>query len=218
MTPTHPETGYGYIQSGDIADGDVRNVLAFKEKPSLDVALHYIAEGGYYWNSGIFIWDASTVEAAIRTFQPSIAEKMDRMAKSFYSPAERDTVAKIFPECEKISIDYAVMEPLGGKEVQLNGQTSGIFVLPANFGWSDLGTWGSLHNQLTKDDKGNATSGSGNISFVESNNCVVRTSSGLNIVVQGLDGYIIAEDHGTLLICKQDQEQRIKEFSDSLNK
>ncbi len=215
MTPTRPETGYGYIQSGDVEDRDVLRVKAFKEKPELSVALSYLAEGGYYWNSGLFLWEAATAEAAIRKFQPDIAVKMDEMAEDFYTPRERDTVRRVFPECKSISIDYAVMEPLGGRNVSLLGRESGVCVLPADFGWSDLGTWGSLHSQLEKDADGNSSTG-GTIRFVESSDCIVRTSSGLKIVLQGLEGFIVAEDGGTMLICRKDQEQRIKQFSETL--
>ncbi len=216
MTPTRPETGYGYIQSGDVDDRDVLKVKAFKEKPALDVAMGYLAEGGYYWNSGLFLWEAATAEAAIRQFQPEIAAKMDEMAKSFYTETEREVVNNLFPECKSISIDYAVMEPLGGKDVTLRGSESGVCVLPADFGWSDLGTWGSLHNQLDKDEAGNAYAGSGQVSFIESSDCVVRTSGDMRIVLQGLEGYIVAEDDGTLLVCQKSQEQRIKQFSETL--
>ncbi len=217
MTPTRPETGYGYIQAGNVEDRDVLRVSAFKEKPDLDVAMSYLAEGGYYWNSGLFLWEAATAEAAIRQFQPEIAAKMDEIAVDFYTPRERETVERLFPECKSISIDYAVMEPLGGKDVHLLGRESGVCVLPADFGWSDLGTWGSLHNQLDKDDSGNSSTG-GIVRFVESADCIVRTSSGMQIVLQGLEGYIVAEDGGTLLICRKDQEQRIKQFSETLSK
>ena len=215
MTPTRPETGYGYIQSGGVEDSDVLRVKAFKEKPDHDVAMSYLAEGGYYWNSGLFLWEAATAEAAIREFQPDIAALMDAMAVDFYTPRERGTVDRLFPQCKSISVDYAVMEPLGGKEVHLLGKESGVCVLPSDFGWSDLGTWGSLHNQLEKDGCGNSSTG-GRVRFVESADCIVRTSSGLKIVLQGLDGFIVAEDEGTLLICRKDQEQRIKQFSDTL--
>lgn len=222
MTPTRPETGYGYIQSAGAIDGNgsdaIHRVAAFKEKPAHDVALRYLAEGGYYWNSGLFLWEAQTAEAAIRTFQPAIADIMDRMAPHFYTTKEQEVVNELFPQCPSISIDYAVMEPLGGADVQLLGQPAGVSVLPADFGWSDLGTWGSLQGQLHADDQGNAVAGNAHVSFVESSDCVVRTSSGLNMVLQGLDGYIVAEDNGTLLICRKDQEQRIKQFSETLKK
>ena len=218
MTPTRPETGYGYIQGGEaVADG-ILAVRAFKEKPSLDVAVQYLADGGYFWNSGLFLWEAKTAEAALRRFQPEIADKMDKMAADFYTERERAAVDRLFPECPSISVDYAVMEPMGGAKVSLLGRESGVYMLPADFWWSDLGTWGSLHNQLEKDADGNSLAGSGNVSFIESRDCIVRTSSGMNIVLQGLEGYIVAEDSGTVLICKKNQEQRIKQFSETLKK
>lgn len=218
MTPTRPETGYGYIQAGSHLNANVLSVKAFKEKPSLQTAVRYLADGGYYWNSGIFLWEARTAEAALRQFQPDIAALMDQLAPTLYTPAETPTLAQIFPQCPNISIDYAVMEPLGGSNTPLLDRQGGVCVLPANFGWSDLGTWGSLHNQLAKDPDGNAQSGAGNVSFIESSDCIVRSSSGMDIVLQGLQGYIVAEDHGTILICQKNQEQRIKQFSETLKK
>lgn len=219
MTPTHPETGYGYIQGGaPVADG-VLAVRAFKEKPSLPVAMKYLAEGGFYWNSGLFLWEARTAEAALRRYQPPIAALMDEMAPDLYTGRESEALGRLFPQCPNISVDYALMEPMseGGGEGLL-GREGGVFVMPADFGWSDLGTWGSLHNQLEKDPEGNASAGGGSVSFVESRDCIVRSSSGMDIVVQGLDGYIVAEDHGTILICEKTQEQRIKQFSETLKK
>lgn len=219
MTPTHPETGYGYIQGGDAVGGGIRAVRAFKEKPSLPVAMRYLAEGGFFWNSGLFLWEARTAEAALRRNQPPIAKLMDEIAPHLYTGGERGALERLFPQFPNISIDYAVMEPMGGDGGEgLLGREGGVFVLPADFGWSDLGTWGSLHNQLEKDPDGNAIAGGGSVSFVESRDCIVRSSSGMDIVVQGLDGYIVAEDHGTILICEKTQEQRIKQFSETLKK
>ncbi len=218
MSPTRPDTGYGYIQSAHKASGNVLAVGAFKEKPVLEVAQKYLAEGGYFWNAGIFLWDVRTAVDAIRKFEPEVAELMDAMATSFYTSAEKDTVANLFPKCKNISIDYAVMERLAGHAETLGGRESGVYVLPANFGWSDLGTWGSLHTQLSKDDGGNAVSGSGEVVFVESHDCVVRAVGGKKMVLQGLEGYIVAEDNNTLLVCKKQDEQRIKQFSELLKK
>ncbi|MBP5364466.1 MAG: mannose-1-phosphate guanylyltransferase [Bacteroidales bacterium] len=218
MKPTYPNTGYGYIHSGKKVDDFTNEVQAFKEKPQLEVAKQYLAEGGYYWNGGIFLWDAATAEAAIRAFEPEMAALFDQMAADFYTEKEQTTVDEVFPQCKNISIDYAVMERLGGKHTELNGKEAGVYVMPSDFGWSDLGTWGSLHTQLDKDTQNNAVVGKDSVSLIESQNCVVRASGKLQMVLQGLDGYIVAEDDGVLLICKKDQEQRIKEFSSTINK
>lgn len=210
MSPTRPDTGYGYIHSGvPVAGSPVLAVQAFKEKPVLEVAQRYLAEGGYYWNAGIFLWEVATVEKAIRRFEPEMAAILDEMGRDFYTPQEQERVNCLFPTCKSISIDYAVMERLSGQD---GLGSDGLYVLPGDFGWSDLGTWGSLYARLEKDDEGNAVVGDG-VTMIESRGCVVRAPHGKKMVLQGMDDYIVAEDQGTLLICKKDQEQRIKEFS-----
>ncbi len=210
MQPTFPNTGYGYIHSGQrVAGSEINQVQAFKEKPSLEVARQYLAEGGYHWNAGIFLWDAATAVDALRRYEPDMAAILDEMGESFYTPAEQETVNRLFPTCKNISIDYAVMERLSGTA---NGDNDGLYVLPGDFGWSDLGTWGSLYEQLEKDGEGNAVVGE-RVNMIESSGCVVRAPQGKRMVLQGMEDFIVAEDNGVLMICKKDQEQRIKEFS-----
>lgn len=219
MRPSRPDTGYGYIQSGLQVDGsDILQVKAFREKPNYETAVTYYKDASYNWNAGIFMWDAATAEAALRQFEPEMAAIFDKINDSFYSANEQSVVNELFPNCNKISIDYAVMERLAGKSITLNGKESGVFVLPADFGWSDLGTWGSLYVQTPKDSAKNAIIGANNVSVIESSDCIVRASGDIKMVLQGLEGYIVADDNGTLLVCKKDQEQRIKEFSASLDK
>ena len=154
----------------------------------------------YYWNAGIFVWNIDTISKAIRTFQPQLASIMDEMAPSFYTEQEKEVVGKLFPTCEKISIDYAVME-----------KSKEIFTLPAEFGWSDLGSWGSLRTLLPQDEAGNAKVGK-DIRLYECKNCVVHAVDESKVVVQGLDGYIVAEKNRQLLVCSLKEEQRIKDF------
>mgnify|MGYP000254414825 CR=1 FL=1 len=175
-------------------------VEAFKEKPNLETAEQYLAAGNYYWNAGIFVWNIDTISKAIRSFQPNLASIMDEMAPSFYTEQEKEVVGKLFPTCEKISIDYAVME-----------KSKDIFTLPAEFGWSDLGSWGSLRTLLPQDEDGNAKVGK-DIRLYECKNCVVHAADESKVVVQGLDGCIVAEKNGRLLVCSLKEEQRIKEF------
>ncbi len=216
MMPTRPDTGYGYIQAGKrVLDSNFFEVKAFKEKPALDVAKKYLSAGGYYWNAGIFLWRADTAAAAIRHFEPEIAAILDQMAVDFYTEHEQATVDRLFPQCKSISIDYAVMEPLGGRSMELNNRPSSVYVLPSNFGWSDLGTWGSLYAQLSKDENDNAVVGEEHVSLIESKNCVVRASGSVKMVLQGMEDFVVVDDNGTLLICKKNQEQRIKEFSET---
>ena len=201
IKPCRPETGYGYIAAGEEVDQDIRKVDEFKEKPDLKTAQQYVDAGNYFWNAGIFVWNVKTIEEAIRRYAPGIAEVFDRIYPEFYTEREKETIEELFPTCESISIDYAVME-----------KAERIYVLPAEFGWSDLGSWGSLHSLLPKDNRNNAIVGE-NIRLYECNNCIVHTPHLKQAVIQGLDGYIIAEKEGTLLICKLAEEQRIKEFS-----
>ena len=203
IKPTRPETGYGYIAAGDqiMTDKEIFTVDAFKEKPDRETADRYLAEGNYFWNAGIFVWNVRTITSVMRVYAPGIAQIFDRIFPDFYTEKENETIKKLFPTCEAISIDYAVME-----------KAQEIYVLPASFGWSDLGTWGALRGLLPQDKSGNATVGA-DVRLYESKNCIVHTSEEKRVVIQGLDGYIIAEKDNTLLICKLEEEQRIKEFS-----
>ncbi len=205
MTPTRPETGYGYIQA-DLSSSSLRNseifrVDSFREKPDLETAKLYIQKKHYFWNAGIFMWNVSTIVNAFRMYQPAMAKMFESLNGFYGTPQEQEMIDKTFPECESISVDYAIME-----------KAEEIFVCPASFGWSDLGTWGSLLAQTKKDIYGNSCIGDG-ISLFETNNCIIHTAQEKKVVVQGLDGYIVAEHDGTLLICKLSEEQRIKQFS-----
>ena len=203
MKPNRPETGYGYIAAADQlqTDKEIYTVDAFKEKPDKETAEKYLAEGNSFWNAGIFVWNVRTITSVMRVYAPGIAQIFDRIFPDFYTEKENETIKKLFPTCESISIDYAVME-----------KAQEIYVLPASFGWSDLGTWGALRGLLPQDKSGNATVGT-DIRLYESKNCIVHASEEKRVVIQGLDGYIIAEKDNTLLICKLEEEQRIKEFS-----
>ena len=205
MKPNRPETGYGYIQA-DLSTSSLRNkevfrVDSFREKPNLQTAQEYIKKNNYFWNAGIFIWNVNTIVNAFRVYQPSMAKIFESMLPVYGTEKEQEEINHLFPECENISVDYAIME-----------KAEEIFVCPADFGWSDLGTWGSLHEQSKKDLYGNACIGP-QIDIVESHNCIIHTTQEKKVVIQGLDGYIVAENDNTLLICKLSEEQRIKQFS-----
>ena len=203
ISPTRPETGYGYIQcSGeDFADGRIQPVLSFREKPSHDVAKQYLEDGGYLWNAGIFVWNVSTIVDSMRMFVPELAAKMDLMSESFYTPSEAQAVAEIFPACEKISIDYAVME-----------KADYIFTIPGSFGWSDVGTWGSLWTLLPHDQDGNAVIGE-NVHLYDCKGCIVHAPKASSVVLEGLEDCIVVERDGRVLICSLKEEQRIKDFA-----
>ena len=209
MMPTRPETGYGYIKrlqdykttsQQDKVQSSIFKVEAFKEKPNLETAKSYLNEGGYYWNAGIFIWNAKMVVNTISNLVPDLASVFDNIEPYFYTEKEQEIVNQYFSTCPNISIDYAVME-----------KSKEVFVYPANFGWSDLGTWGSLYTHLQHDENNNASVGQ-NINLIECKNCVVHTPKERKVVIQGLDNYIIAENDNTLLICKKDDEQKIKDW------
>lgn len=205
MKPTRPETGYGYIQA-DLSSCSPRNkeifrVDSFREKPDLETAKKYIQNKSYFWNAGIFIWSVNTIVNAFRIYQPAISKIFESMQPVYGTPKEQEEIDLRFPECENISVDYAIME-----------KAEEIFVCPADFGWSDLGTWGSLLVQTKKDLYGNGVIGE-NVSLFDTHNCIVHTLDKKKVVIQGLDGYIVADDGNKLLICKLSEEQRIKQFS-----
>lgn len=202
MMPTRPETGYGYIAAQGEADAKgICKVEAFKEKPDVETAKGYLAAGNYFWNAGIFVWNADTITNAIRRYAPQIAGVMDELEPALFTDKEAEELKRLFPTCEKISIDYAVME-----------KAEDIFVLPAEFGWSDLGSWGSLRTLLPQDEAGNAKVG-GRVDMYNCRNCVVHAAEEKRVVLEGLDGYIVAEKNGQLLVCRLSEEQRIKEFA-----
>lgn len=206
MKPTRPETGYGYIEA-DLSYSSTNNkeiyrVDSFKEKPDLATAEKYLTKNTFYWNSGIFIWNVNTIVSALRVYQPSISKVFENLLPYYYTDKEQELINQNFPSCENISIDYAIME-----------KVDEIYVFPADFGWSDLGTWGSLLANSPRDGHNNALIGD-NIKMYESRNCVIHTTQEKKVVIQGLDGYIVAEKDNTLLICRLSEEQRIKDFAE----
>lgn len=209
IQPSRPETGYGYVEVESVQSsvascqsatqncaGEIRRVVAFKEKPDLETAERYLEAGNYLWNAGIFVWNVKTITEAIKTYKPNIASDMEGMK------TEAD-VQEVFPQCEKISIDYAVMEPAAA-----DGK---VYTHPADFGWSDLGNWASLHDKLQKDSSNNGAVG--NVQMYECRDCVVHAEEAGKVVLQGLEGYIVSAKGDRILVCKRSEEQRIKDFS-----
>ena len=205
MKPTRPETGYGYIQAdlsaSSLLNKELYRVDSFREKPDLATAQDYIGRNNYFWNAGIFIWNVSTIVNAFRVYQPRMAKLFEQMNDVYGTDNEQTVVNDKFPQCENISVDYAIME-----------KADEIFVCPADFGWSDLGTWGSLQQQSHRDLYGNAVVGN-DVSLYDTRSCIIHTAQEKKVVVQGLEGFIVAEHDDTLLICKLSEEQRIKQFS-----
>ena len=200
MQPSRPETGYGYIEQGEEQEKGIHRLASFREKPDLPTAIQYLQKGSYTWNSGMFMWTAKTIVNELRKYVPQIAQVMDAIEPTMFEAEEQEMVNRLFPTCEKISIDYAVME-----------KTEIAFVQPAEFGWSDLGTWGSLHTLTPQDECQNAVIGDG-VTMIESSGCMVKVPHQKKVVIQGLKDCIIAEHNDTLLICQLQEEQRIKEW------
>lgn len=205
IAPTRPETGYGYIHAAEAVQGKVGKVAEFKEKPDLQTAEAYLADGHYFWNAGIFVWKASTIVEELRAHAPQIAGVMDRLAPSFFTEGEAAALKELFPTCDKISIDYAVME-----------KSSRIYVIAEDLQWSDLGSWGSVKSHLEPDADGNAVVG-GDVRLFGCKDCIVHAAGEKTVVVEGLEGYIVAESADRLLVCRLSEEQHIKEYSSEKN-
>ena len=208
MSPTRPETGYGYIQyikdkgqrTKDSGFDGIYPVKTFTEKPSLEMAKVFLESGDFLWNSGIFIWNLQTISEAFRYLLPEVADRFREGELLMGTDKEEAFIEQMFPKCPNISIDYGVME-----------KADNVFVLPSSFGWSDLGTWGSLYELSEKDETQNVSLHSDAL-FYEATGNVVTLEPGKLAVVQGVDDMIIAEQKGVLLVCKKAEEQRIKQF------
>ncbi len=202
MQPSRPDTGYGYIEQGEKCIDGIYKLKSFREKPDLKTAISYLQQGGFTWNSGMFLWSVETIVSELRKHVPKIAAIMDHIEPVMFSDQEQEKVNELFPQCEKISIDYAVME-----------KTDKAYVMPAEYGWSDVGTWGSLHTLTPHDNHENAVVGDG-VKMVECSGCMVRMPKQKHVVIQGLKDCIVAEHDDVLLICQLSEEQRIKEWHD----
>ncbi len=204
IRPTRPATGYGYIKAdlsySSSRKNNIFRVDGFKEKPTREVAEEYVKQTNYFWNSGIFIWRVSTIVNAFRVYEPGISRVFEGLLPYYDTPQEQEKINEVFPTCENISVDYAIME-----------KAEEIFVYPSSFGWSDLGSWSSLRDEVEQDNYGNACVGE-NIDLHETHNCIIHATQHKKVVVQGLDGYIVVEKDGVLLICKLSEEERIKLF------
>lgn len=204
LKPTRPETGYGYIKA-DLTYSSSRKhyifrVDEFKEKPTLEVAKEYIQSSNYLWNSGIFIWNVNTIINAFRVYEPEVSSIFEGLMPYYGTDKEQNKIDESYPQCKNISVDYAILE-----------KAEEIFVFPASFSWSDLGTWNSLREQSDMDKYGNVCIGD-NIKLYDTYNTIVHTCNKKEVIVEGLDGYVVAEKEGKLLVCRLSEEQRIKLF------
>jgi mannose-1-phosphate guanylyltransferase len=204
IRPSRPDTGYGYIQfmEGTVYEPDphLKKVKTFTEKPNLELAVTFLKCGDFLWNSGIFVWSLKSIMKAFESFLPEVDILFKKGIDIYETPAEKEFIADTYPICKSISIDYGIME-----------NASNVYVLAVDFGWSDLGTWGSLYENLEKDDNGNAIVGE-NILMYDSRNCIVNMPDDKVVVLQGLTDYIVVESENILLVCRKTDEQQIRQF------
>ena len=204
--PSRPDTGYGYIQFEDLPNVDdqrIRMVKTFTEKPQLELAEQFLASGDFYWNSGIFIWSLANITSAFEAHLPEMQGLFEEHAADIATEREAATIRGIYGECENISIDYGIME-----------KAPNVAVVLSDFGWSDLGTWGSLHEKLPQDANGNGSAGvSLEITDAEGNVVVSDATAGKKLVaLRGLDNFIVVDTQDALLICPKAEEQWIKQL------
>jgi len=204
IKPTRPDTGYGYIQfiKSDVEEKDrrINKVKTFTEKPDKEMARFFVESGDFLWNSGIFIWSTKSIISAIETHDPELANVFKEGWDYYNTPKEKEFVDRAYITCKNISIDYSVME-----------KADNVYVRSSIFGWSDLGTWGSLYTHIQKDPGRNALVGK-NIMTYDCTNCIVQVPKDKLVVLQGLEDYIVVESEGVLMICKKQDEQQIRNF------
>jgi mannose-1-phosphate guanylyltransferase len=203
IKPSRPDTGYGYIQFVDkkvAEDEHLKKVKTFTEKPKLEMAKSFLESGDFLWNSGIFIWSLKSIMKAFETHLEDVNSLFKEGLGKYNTPEERSFIDKTYSVCRNISIDYGIME-----------KAKNVFVLAVDFGWSDLGTWGSLYTIRDKDLNQNSIVGN-NVMLYDTKNCIVNMPVDKLVVLQGLDDYIVVEEDNTLLVCRKEDEQQIRQF------
>ncbi len=201
IKPTHPNTGYGYIQYDQHAVSDnVFKVKTFTEKPDKHLAQTFLSSGDFLWNAGIFVWQVKNIIHAFEKYLPEMHEVFDSEKDHFNTKKEQTAIEKIYPQCVNISIDYGIME-----------KADNVYIIPSSFGWSDLGTWASAYDNLDKDYLENAVAGN-NVMIIDATRNIVHADNKKLVLLQGMDDFIIVDTHDVLLICKKDREQEIKEY------
>ncbi|GAA4102184.1 mannose-1-phosphate guanylyltransferase [Mucilaginibacter panaciglaebae] len=200
IKPSRPDTGYGYIQYTDnVIDGEFHKVKTFTEKPTLEIAKTFLQSGDFLWNAGIFVWSAKAIVNAFEQHLPEMNDIFAEARPHYNTESERTHVNQAYLQCTNISIDYGIME-----------KAENVYVLPSEFGWSDLGTWASIYDLAEKDYVGNAVIPSEKVIMYDSSNCMVNVPHDKLVILQGLHDYIVVESNNTLLICPRDQEQNVK--------
>ena len=204
MTPTRPDTGYGYVQFEKEGEGGIHRVLRFTEKPDAETAQEFLASGDYLWNSGMFIWSIRSILDAFQDHAPGITALLSPGEHQYFTPDEPAFLAEHYPNTEKISIDYAILE-----------RASNVSVIPASFGWSDLGTWPALYEHKEADASGNVTI-HGPVMLDQCSGTLVHTIAGKLVVASGLEDFIVVNDDDVVLIFPKDQEQEVKRLREAL--
>ena len=201
IKPTHPNTGYGYIQyeQHEVSE-NVYKVKTFTEKPDLELAKTFIASGDFLWNAGIFVWQVKNIIKAFERYLPELTEVFEAEKAHFNTEQESDAIQRIYPQCVNISIDYGVME-----------KADNVYIIPSSFGWSDLGTWGSAYDNLAKDYLDNAVAGN-NVVIIDATKNMIHVDNKKLVLLQGLDDFIVVDTEDVLLICRKNKEQEIKEY------
>ena len=204
IKPSRPDTGYGYIQYQEKSISEeipeIKKVKTFTEKPNLEIAQSFLDSGDFLWNSGIFIWSLKSIMDAFKRDLNDVDALFADGIGVYNTPDESDFIEKTYAVCKKISIDYGIME-----------KADNVYVLAVDFGWSDLGTWGSLYDIRNKDKQDNAVIGD-NVMFYDTKNCIVNVPKEKLVVIQGLNDYIVVEDNDILLVCRKEDEQQIRQF------
>ncbi len=200
IKPNRPETGYGYIQIDEPAGDNFYKVKTFTEKPELELAKVFVESGEFYWNSGLFMWNVNTIIKSVTTLLPELSAKLEQGKAAYGTTNEKAFIDENFPACPNVSIDFGIME-----------KADNVFVSLGDFGWSDLGTWGSLYDLSAKDEEGNVSLKCKSLLYNSNNNIVALPENKL-AVIEGLDGYLIAESDNVLLICKKDEEHSIRKY------
>ncbi|RUT77711.1 mannose-1-phosphate guanylyltransferase [Ancylomarina longa] len=203
IQPSRPETGYGYIQVSKKSIGkskDIYPVKTFTEKPHHDLAKIFYESGDFFWNSGIFIWSLKSIQEAFNKYLPDVNNLFESGLDKLDTKQEQDFIDNIYPECQNISIDYGILE-----------RSNNVYVYCSEFGWSDLGTWGSLYEHSEKDNNENAVQGN-NVMLYETKDCLVNVTADKLVVIQGLKDYIVVETDNTILVCRKKDEQEIRKI------
>ena len=198
IPPTRPETGYGYIQY-HTEKSFIKKVKTFTEKPELSLAKKFIESGDFVWNSGIFIWGVQAINNAFHQYLPEMSEVFDEIKSKLGTPDEKEAILSAYSQCKNISIDYGIME-----------KAQNVFVCLGTFTWSDLGSWGSIHEISEKDENNNVISA--NAQTYETRNCIIKGSPDKLIVVQGLNGYLVGEFGNVVIVCEKDREEQFRRF------